>query len=157
MTVKNENVEIELGRSEEDPRKHAVFIKVESKKKPKCKKVTEVDPGKVAGQKELLHLIYIGAAACAEECCETFGDSLDPSHMGNLAVKAFGEEVKLVAQLNQDLPVKIVRLLERKSQLHPWELELISKIDFVLKRGNSCTVKEIQFINKTLSRFHGVG
>ena len=154
MTTTIQGVQARLGRNPEDPRKYQVTVLMYSQVRPGLKSSTDIDPGQCASQQHLLQMIGTAGAACAEYLGEKYGDNIDPVVASRDAVRAFGEECRLLAAMSKDAPEKVKRLEAQAVRLKAEERELLSKFRWSLDHGERLTPLEVEWLNRRIGELH---
>ena len=155
MTTTIQGVQVRLGRNPEDPRKYRVTVLVYSQKRPGLKSTTDIDPGKCANQQHLLQLIGTAGAACAEYLGKRYGDNIDPAECAKFAIRAFGEECRLVAELAKDAHSKLKRLESNAAKLSNEHQEQLRRLRYLVDHQEKLLPKEVEWLNKRLGELHG--
>jgi hypothetical protein len=138
MTIGIDGVEVEFCRSSKDWRQTAIMVKVRSRRKKQVKKTVEVHTDEAGTSSKLIQMIGIAAAAAAEALCTEYGDDFDLSMIQAAAVRAFGEECRLYAEVGKGASAIIKRLHEHRNKMPD---ELAEKVDRWLWLVNSPTGK----------------
>lgn len=154
MSTTINGVTARLGRDPEDVRRFRLTIQVYSKKRPGLKASNDIDPGKSSNQQHLLQLVGTAGAACAEYLGKRYGDNIDPAECAKFAIRAFGEECRLMEALKKDAPAKLKRLESMAARLRNEEQDLLSKLRFELNRGGQLTPLEVEWIDRRIGELH---
>lgn len=155
MTTTIQGVQARLGRNPEDPRKYQVTVLVYSKKRTGLKSSTDIDPGQCASQQQLLQLIGTAGAACAEYLGKRYGDNIDPAECAKFAIRAFGEECRLMAELAKDVPAKLKRLESKAALLSNENQEQLRRLRYLVNHQEKLLPKEVAWLNQRLGEIHG--
>lgn len=150
-------ITVRLAQSEFDPRKTAVFIRVESQVKPGLLSSTEIRPDEHGDAQGVMVAVGVACAAGAEHLCEHYGDNFDPDHCYVAGQKAFAEEIRLIAELNRDVPAKLRRLDSLKYGLSNGELELLGRWKHATERNQKLVRADLEAIDRITRRFHDAG
>lgn len=154
MTTTIQGVSARLGRDPDDFRRYLVTVQVYSQTKPGLKATNDIDPGKATNHQHLLQLVGTAAAACAEYLGEKYGDNIDPATASRDALRAFGEEAKLLVALAKDAPAKVKRLEAMSARLPNEEQELLHKLRWAIDHGEKLTPLEIEWVNRRIGELH---
>lgn len=155
MTTTIQGVQARLGRNPEDPRKYQVTVLVYSQVRPGLKSSTDIDPGQCASQQHLLQMIGTAGAACAEYLGEKYGDNIDPVAASRDALRAFGEECRLMAELAKDVPAKLKRLESNVAKLSNENQEQLRRLRYLVDHQERLLPKEVAWLNQRLGELHG--
>lgn len=155
MSTTINGVTVKMGRLADDWRKHAIIVQVASRVKPGLKAAQEIDPGKAINTQALIEGIGAAAALGAEYLCRKYHDPLDPHTCARDGIKAFGEEVRLIAELAKDMPKKVRRLYESRDRLTAQEGEVVERMRYLIDKGESLTVDEADWVNQKVGQLHG--
>lgn len=154
MTTTIDGTQVRWGRDPDDFRKYSVNVAVYSKNKPGLKANNAIDPGRSNGRDHLLQLIGTAAAACCEHLAEEYGDDLDPAEASQNAIRAFGEECRLLVALAKDAPTLVKRLESNVAKLRNEEQELVYKLRWAIDHGEKLTPVEIEWMRKRITQLH---
>lgn len=154
MATKINDVTVKMGRLEADWRKHAIIVQVHSRMKPGLKAAQELDPGKAINAQELMKGVGAAAVLGAEYLGKKYKDIIDPSTAARDAIRAFGEEARLIGELAKDMPEKIRRLQAEASRFGEQERAVIDRMKFLVGRGEKLTVDEAEWVNNRIADIH---
>ncbi len=154
MSTSIEGVEVALGRLALDPRKFGITVKVRSRRKKHIKFQVEVDPGMAVDQNGVFQLIAVAAGACCEELGKKYGDNIDPSQAGALALRAFREECHRMNELAKGVPEKVKRVATYRSLLSDPHREFLEHCEYFLRRGDQLTPKEVELLDFLVNQLH---
>ena len=155
MTTTINGVTARLARDPEDFRRYRITVQVYSRVKPGLKASNDIDPGASNGQQHLLQLIGAAGAACAEYLGEKYGDNIDHVTASRDAVRAFGEECRLMAELAKDVPAKLKRLESNVAKLSNENQEQLRRIRYLVDHQEKLLPKEVAWLNQRLGELHG--
>lgn len=155
MSTTINGITVRLGRDSENLARYVVTVQATSRRKPGLKASHEIDPGEAGDQRGLLHRIGIAGAACAEYLGEKYGDNIDPAAASRDALKAFGEEARLVASLKEQVPDKLKRLERNLGVLKENQRELVMRLRFAFDRGSALTPEEVAAMDVMIGQIHG--
>lgn len=155
MTTTIQGVQARLGRNPEDLRKYMVTVLVYSQKRPGLKSSTDIDPGGCANQQHLLQMVGTAGAACAEYLGNRYGDNIDPAGAARDAIRAFGEECRLMAELAKDVPAKLKRLESNMGKLSNEHQEKLRRLRYLVDHQEQLLPKEVAWLNQRLGELHG--
>ena len=154
MSTTINGITVRLGRDSENLARYVVTVQATSRRKPGLKASHDIDPGASNGQQHLLQLIGAAGAACAEYLGEKHGDNIDPVTASRDAIRAFGEECRLLAAMSKDAPEKVKRLEAQAVRLKAEERELLSKFRWSLDHGERLTPLEVEWLNRRIGELH---
>lgn len=154
MSTTIEGTTVRFARAEDDWRKYSLEVLVKSQKRPGLHAKQTLDPGKAVNAQHLIKGIGAAAALCAEYLCKEYGDLIDPSVCIRDAIRAFGEECRFMAELAKDIDKKLMRLHE-SSGLSDKERELLSRMRFLVGRGEKLNREEGEWVNQKIAELHG--
>ena len=155
MTTTIQGVSARLGRDPEDFRRYLITVQVYSRTRPGLKSSTDIDPGQCASQQHILQMIGTAGAACAEYLGEKYGDNIDPVVASRDAVRAFGEECWLMAELAKDVPAKLKRLEANVAKLSNENQEQLRRLRYLVDHQEQLLPKEVAWLNQRLGELHG--
>ena len=155
MTTTINAVTARLARDPEDFRRYRITVQVYSRVKPGLKASNDIDPGASNGQQHLLQMIGTAGAACAEYLGEKYGDNIDPVVASRDAVRAFGEECRLMAELARDVPEKLKRLEANVAKLSNENQEQLRRLRYLVDHQEKLLPKEVAWLNQRLGELHG--
>lgn len=155
MTTTINGVTARLARDPEDFRRYRITVQVYSRVKPGLKASNDIDPGASNGQQHLLQLIGAAGAACAEYLGEKHGDNIDPATASRDAIRAFGEECRLMAELAKDAPAKLKRLESNVAKLSNENQEQLRRLRYLVDHQEQLLPKEVAWLNQRLGELHG--
>lgn len=155
MSTTINGVTVRLGRDSENLARYVVTVQVASRVRKGLKSTNEIDPGSAGNQQTLLHQLGIAGAACAEYLGEKYGDNIDPAQCARDALKAFGEEARLVAALKADVPAKLKRLERNLGVLKDNQRELVHRCRFAVDKGSALTPEEVAALDAMIGQIHG--
>lgn len=156
MAITLEYIKVSVVPSEDDIRRTVIKVQAYSRvKKNGLKASTDIDPGEASSQQHLLQLIGIAGAACAEHLGEKYGDNIDPAKAAQNAIRAFGEECRLIAALNKDVKSKVQRLKTFVFKLSNQDQEIFGKLCWLFDKQQQLTISHIKWLDKQLSLIHG--
>jgi hypothetical protein len=154
MSTSIEGTEVRLGRDPDDYRKYVITVAVHSAQRPSLKASVDVDPGKYPSVTALTEFLGISAGGCAEYLGR-YGDNIDPDAACRNAVKAFGEECRLLAELAKDVPAKIKRLEQHKYLLNNEQVEMLRRMRYLVDHSERLLPIEVKWLNDRLAPIHG--
>lgn len=155
MSTTIEGTTVRFERDPADWRRHMIAVQVESRSKPGFKAMHHIDPGKAVNAQHLMKGIAAAAAVCAEYLAKKYKDAIDPSTCIQNALRAFGEECRLMGELAKDLPIKLQRL-KTSDRLNGKERELLERMIWLTNRGEKLTRDEGEWVNEQIGKMHGV-
>lgn len=155
MSTTVNGITVRLGRDSENLARYVVTVQASSRTKKGLKASNEIDPGQAGNQKTLLHQVGIAGAACAEYLGENYGDNIDPAAAARDAVRAFGEEARLIASLKAQVPEKLKRLERNLGVLKENQRELLHRCRFAFDRGSALTPEEVRALDTMIGQIHG--
>lgn len=155
MATTINGVTVKMGRMDADWRKHAVIVQVRSRVKPGLKTAHEIDPGQAVNTQALIEGIGAAAALGAEHLCRKYRDIIDPHTAARDAIIAFGEEVRLIAELAKDMPDKVRRLYEARDRFDAQQGEVIERMKYLMGKGEKLTIDEAEWVNARIADIHG--
>jgi len=155
MATVIQGTEVRIERNPTDWRKFQVVVAVHSIKKDKLKATNEIDPKDYPGVEKLIQAVGIAAGACAEYLGQKHGDNIDPSGACKHAIRAFGEECRLIAELGKDVEAKIKRLEHHKYLMTPEQVEQLQHMRYLVDHRERILPSEVQWINERLAPIHG--
>lgn len=91
--MQENTVEVQLRQHFAD-RKYFIVTMVRSQAKKGMKTNIEIDPGDANDANDLRRRVAIAAGACAERCCEKYGDKFDPDEIANISIGLLNETMK---------------------------------------------------------------
>lgn len=154
MTISIDGVEVEFCRSSDDWRKTAVRVKVQSQKRKQVKKTVEINTDDATTTGSLLQMIAVSASAAAEALQKQYGDQMDAGMCGTAAVKAFGEECRLYAEMNAGLAAVVTRLHLNRKKFSDWEIQALDKWKWIVDKGGKLSIPEIEMVQNMTARLH---
>jgi len=154
MSTTINGVTVRLERNPEDWRRYQITIQVASRTRAGLKASRSIDPGKALNAKKLMEGVAAAAAVNAEYLGQKYNDIVDPSTAIRDALKAFGEECRLMGELAKGLPAKLKRLRGRM-ELTAQEAELVKRMIWLTDRGERLTWEEAEWVNQKIGTLHG--
>lgn len=155
MSTTIQGVQARLERSAEDARKFQVTILLYSRKRPGLKASSVIDPGATTNPQQLLQLVGTAGAACAEYLGENYGDDMDPGACSRDAIKAFGEECRMMAALAKDVPAKLKRLEACAGRLSNQHQDQLHRLSYLVKKNLQLLPGEVVWLNQRIGELHG--
>lgn len=155
MSTTINGVTVRFEREPEDWRKHQIVVQVNSRVKRGLKAQQEIDPGKSPDVRTLIRGVGAAAALCAEHLGMKYGDTVDPEGCIRDAIQAFGEEVRLIAELGADIAAKMKRLEGNLSRFDNKEAEVIRRMKYLVDKGENLTREELEWVNIKIGEIHG--
>lgn len=154
MSTTINGVTVRLERDPSEWRKYQVVVQVASRVRIGLKTSATIDPGTAVDSTQLMKGIAAAASLGAEQLDRRYKDQIDPALAIRDALRAFGEECRLIAELGKDLPAKLARL-RQFSGLTAQEHELIGRMCYLVDRGDGLTRTEVEWVNQRIGRIHG--
>lgn len=145
---------VRLARDPEDWRKYRVEVLVTSRTKPGLRATQYMDPGKAVNSDHLIRGVGAAAALCAEYLGTRYKEAVDPSTCIRDAIRAFGEECRLLGELARGIPEKLQRL-KGSDKLDGREREVLDRMMWLTNRGEKLTREEAELVNEWVGRLHG--
>jgi hypothetical protein len=159
MSVTIGRTTVRFDRKEEDPRQYVITVQVLSEKRKGLKGDVKVDPLAATSVAQLAGMVEAAGGAAAEYLGENYNDNIDPSQCARDAVKAFGEECRMMAELKKDLPDKVKRLEFYAGMLTGFmtdaEQELLKRIVWSVNHDVTPPTQEIQWVNEKVAQLQG--
>lgn len=155
MSTTINGVTVRSGRSEDDWRKYVITVQMKSLKQPGLKTSNDIDPGVASGTDHLLKMIAAAGAACAEYLGEKYGEPQDPGAASRDALRAFGEECRLMAELAKDVPAKLKRLEANVAKLSNENQEQLRRLRYLVNHQEKLLPREVAWLNQRLGELHG--
>lgn len=155
MSTTIEGMTVRLSRDDEDPRKYKIVVQCYSQKLPGLKATNDIDPGRSPNQAHLLNLIGVAGAVCAEYLGKKYGDNIDPVAASQFAIRAFGEECRLLAELSKDVPTKLRRLESNVASLNNQHQEQLHRLRWLVDHNQRLVPAEVRWIHERLGELHG--
>ena len=155
MSTTINGVTVRIGRDSENLVRYVVTVQVASRVRKGLKSTNEIDPGAAGNQRTLLHQLGIAGAACAEYLGEKYGDNIDPAQVARDALRAFGEEARLIAAIKEQVPAKLKRLEQNLHVLKENQRELLHRCSYAVKKGSALTPEEVAALDVMIGQIHG--